>query len=415
MKNIFKYPVAIGMSPNTTWRDSYEALKVMLQPWKWKNGRSIKKIENWFCRFLNSNDAVSFISGRIALWAILKSFGIGKGDEVIIQAFTCAVVSNPVIWLGAKPVYCDIDSSINLDPKNLEKIITKNTKAVIVQHTFGIAADIDNIKQVAYKNNLIVIEDCAHSLGLMIKGAKAGSFGDAAFFSFGRDKIISSVFGGIAIVNDKHRNVQKKLRENQQNVKQASYNWIFQQLFHPLSMFLILPLYSLNIGKVMLVVFQKIGLLSKPVYEEEKKSMKPGIFPARYPNALACLLTVQIPRLDSYNEMRRKHAQYYFDNFKSVKSITLPKNRKDSVYLRFNIITDNAVQILSDAKKNNILLGNWYKNIIDPKGVVYEKVFYEKGSCPIAEKMAETSINLPTYPRLKISDLARVIKIVKKV
>src|SRR5581483_4013141 len=113
------------------------------------------------------------------------------------QAFTCVAVPNSVLWTGAKAIYADIDETGNLDPKDLEKKITKKTKAVIIQHTFGIAANMDAIQKVLKGKKIILIEDCAHALGASYKGKKLGTFGEFAFFSFGRDKVISSVFGGM--------------------------------------------------------------------------------------------------------------------------------------------------------------------------------------------------------------------------
>ena len=120
---------------------------------------------------------------------------IGEGDEVLVQAFTCVAVPNSVLWAQATPVYADIDATLNIDPIDVEKKITNRTKAIIVQHTFGIPADMDALVALAKKHNILLIEDCAHSLGATYKGKKVGTFGDAAFFSFGRDKVVSSVFG----------------------------------------------------------------------------------------------------------------------------------------------------------------------------------------------------------------------------
>ena len=136
---------------------------------------------------------------------MIKSFDITYGDEVIVQAFTCLAVPEVVIWCGAKPVYLDIDESLNLDIRLLEKSISSKTRIIIVQHTFGIPAKIDMIKKIAQKHNIILIEDCAHSLGAKYNSQKIGTFGDAAFFSFGRDKVISSVFGGLAFINPRSK------------------------------------------------------------------------------------------------------------------------------------------------------------------------------------------------------------------
>lgn len=115
---------------------------------------------------------------------------------MILQAYTCVSVSNAIIATGAKPIYVDIDAqTLNINPQLIEKHITQKTKAIIVQHTFGIPADIHAIQSIVKKHQLFFIEDCAHALGAQYKEKMVGSFGDIAVYSFGRDKVISSVNG----------------------------------------------------------------------------------------------------------------------------------------------------------------------------------------------------------------------------
>lgn len=409
---MIKDPIAISLSPNTQREEINHAIHILFRPWCWKNGKDIKRVEQWFTKYLDVQDAISFNSGRVALYALLKTFGIGKDDEVIVQAFTCVVVPNAVRWLEATPVFVDIDDTLAIDPNLLEKNISNKTKAIIVQHTFGVPAKIDQIKQIAKKHHLILIEDCAQSLGAMINGKKLGTFGDAAFFSFGRDKVISSVFGGIAVINSKSKIYHVRLRTIQRQLPYPDYYWIFQQLIHPLAFAVILPLYNIYIGKLMLLILQKIGLLSKPVYKEELEGEKPPIFPAKYPNALAVLLISQLKKLEYFNKKRKEIAAYYYQMLNNQKGIELPVIYDGAIYLRFNILTDKAEKILSYAKKRGMLLGNWYRDVIDPKGVLYEQIGYQKGSCPIAEEKATLSVNLPTYHKLTIADLDQIVKVV---
>ncbi|MBI4990856.1 aminotransferase class I/II-fold pyridoxal phosphate-dependent enzyme [Candidatus Gottesmanbacteria bacterium] len=417
---MFEFPIAIGLSPNTQTDDIWQALNALFMPWSWKEGSSVEKAEKWFKDYFGVSDAVSFNSGRSALYALLKIFNIGRGDEVILQAFTCVAVPDPVIWTGAKPIFVDIEETLNIDPGLLEKHINKKTKAIIVQHTFGIPAKIEMIAKIAQKYNLILIEDCAHCIGATYKDKKIGTFGDAAFFSFGRDKVISSVFGGMAIINGKFnpstslrtRMENGKLREFQQKLNYPSYFWILQQLLHPIAFAIILPLYNIYLGKLILFLLQKLNLLSFPLFPEEKLGNKPDIFPLKYPNALAQLVLVQLEKLDKYNLFRRETAAYYFRQLKEFPNIQLPAREKGAIYLRFNILIKNAEELLKIARKKGLVLGNWYKNIIDPRGVLYGKIGYKKGSCPSAEKTAGLSVNLPTYPRLTMIDLKRIVDLI---
>ena len=161
--------ISPSLSPNTGRTDVLKALAVLLMPWTWKKGGALLWVRQWFVDYLGVGEVAFFNSGRSALLAILESFGIGAGDEVIVQAFTCVAVPNSVIWAGAKPVYVDIDESYNTDPIDAEKKITKKTKALIVQNSFGIPAQIEKLLLLAKKYKFLVIEDCAHALGATYK------------------------------------------------------------------------------------------------------------------------------------------------------------------------------------------------------------------------------------------------------
>lgn len=411
---LFDKPIAISLSPNTEGQDVFKALEVIFKPWRWKSKKSVNIIENWFKQYLNCSQVVSFNSGRAALYSVLKAFDIGQNDEVLTQAFSCVAVANSISWTGAKPVFVDIDDSLNINHQLLEEKITRKTKAIIVQHTFGIPAKIIKIRKIANKHDLILIEDCAHSIGATVNGKKIGTFADAAIFSFGRDKVISSIFGGIAIINRRFKIENRKLTQFQKKLAYPSYFWIFQQLLHPIAFAIILPLYSSGIGKALLIVLQKLNLLSKAVFDQEKKGRKPSFFPSKYPGALASLLIPQLEKLEKYNNKRIEIAQTYFMNLRKFKQIKFPLKTQGATYLRFNILSKKGNNILFEAEKNNIYLGNWYKNTIDPKGVYFDKVNYTKGSCRKAEKAAELSVNLPTYPRLTDSQVRKIIAFIKK-
>ena len=261
--------INIGLSPNLTPKDSWLAFKMLFQPWKWKKGKALGELEDWFKNYTGMENVASFNSGRSAEYEILKALGIKDSDEVLLQAFTCVAVPNSVLWAAAKPVYVDIDQSLTMDPIDLERKITQKSKAVIVQHTFGNLANLREIIQICKKHGLVLIEDCAHIIKKDIQG-------DAAFFSFGRDKVVSSVFGGMAVIND-----QLPMANDQLNLNYPSSFWIFQQLLHPVASALILPLYDLGLGKLILWTLQKLHLLSFPVYPQEKKVEKPKDFPKR--------------------------------------------------------------------------------------------------------------------------------------
>jgi len=192
-----KRPIAISLSPNTEKDDVILAIKLFFSPIRWFNFRETEKLEIEFAaRFGNKYQALAVNSGRSALYLILSALGIKDFDEVAIQALTCVAVPNSVLWLKAKPLYIDVDDTFNLSPKDLSEKIGEKTKAIIVQHTFGVAAEMHSILKIARKRKIPIIEDCALALGGKYDNKLLGTLGDISFFSFGRDKVISSVFGG---------------------------------------------------------------------------------------------------------------------------------------------------------------------------------------------------------------------------
>lgn len=401
-------PIAISLSPNSEHDDALQSLKLLFSPWSWKEGICVRKLEQWFSDYFQAHTAVSFSSGRAAMIAILQAYGIGRDDEVLLQAFTCVAVPNAIISAGAKPIYVDANNSFTIDFLLLEKKITKMTKAIIAQHTFGIPSQMEKIIEIAKKHDLLVIEDCAHTIGGVLNGKKLGQFGDAAFFSFGRDKSFSSVFGGVAITND--GDIGKKMRDFQDTLSTPSHFWIMQQLLHPIAFSLILPLYNFfSIGKILLVLLQKFRLLSFPVTAIEKKGKTDAQFIKKMPNALSCLANHQLGKVTRYNKKREEISDYYIqhlnkDFFAFPFSIALP-------FLRFPVIVPKHKrgEIISYLKRYGIYLGTWYASIIDPKGTSFDLIGYEKGTAKNAERFANEVINLPTYPTMREHDMVRVV------
>ncbi len=401
-------PISIGLAPNLEFDDVILALRVVMQPWKWRDGNALGEIRKWFASRFATPHVFTFNSGRSAEFTILQALGIGPGDEVLLQAFTCVAVPNSVLWTGAKPVYVDIDEALNIDPVDIEEKITKKTKAIIVQHTFGIPGQMDKLVTLAKKHNLFLIEDCAHSLGATYKEKEVGSFGDAAFFSFGRDKVVSSVFGGVAIV--KNAAIAEKFSTSYQKLSYPPVWWICQQLLHPILFSLILPLYQSGIGKIILIIAQKLHLLSFPVYQEEKKGNKPSLFPTRLPNALGELVLHQLAKLERFNAHRQKCAAYFRKHLKNTQMV-IPEV-PGSIYLRFPIVNKNAEIILQEAKKQGIVLGNWYHEYIAPQGVDMKAVYFDPTTVPHAIAAAQHMVNLPTYPTLSQMQVDKVIALV---
>lgn len=338
--------------------------------------------------------------------AILNSLGLNKDEEVLLQAFTCNAVPNPILWSGLKPVFVDVnEETFNIDVNDLKKKITPRSKAVIVQHTFGLPAEIDEISEICRQNNLILIEDCAHALGAAYKGRRVGTFSKVAFFSFSRDKVISSVYGGMVVTNDDE--LAKKLEKYMLEIGSPTMFWILQQLLHPVLMnWLILPTYKI-FGKYLLVLFQWLHVLSKAVHWKEKRGQKPSYFPKRLPNTLAILALNQFKKLERFNQHRKEMANFYAENLGG-------KLNEGSVYLRYPIKHSRAHDIIKKAWQKNLLIGDWYTSPIAPADTQLDKIGYKSGSCPKTEKLAKETFNLPTHINILKSDAQRICDFLKQ-
>lgn len=404
MTNPFKL-VAISLIPNFTFREILLSLKLILNPGNYFDQNPALKLEHELGKYLSRKHMILFESGREAEYFLLRALGIGEGDEVIVQAFTCVAVPDPVLWVGAKPVYVDVDDSLNIDPEELKKAISKNTKAVIVQHTFGVPANLEKIRPICSEQGVALIEDCAHGLGNEYNGKKLGTFGEAAFFSFGRDKVISGVWGGAVATDDGE--LARKIQDTRSKTQERSTWWVAQQLIYPVLVWKILNTYGFfGLGKVIHKVFQTIGLLSRVVTLGEKSGEKPEVFYRGLPGALAVLILEQLKNLDNFLEHRRKLAKYYDSQLGTGFD---PK----SSYLRYSVQVDDPKGLRRFAAKKNIILGDWYDMVVAPKDVNLEKVSYKLGSCPEAENICKRIINLPTNPNMDFDDAAKVVKVVK--
>jgi perosamine synthetase len=407
-------PISISLSPNTEKDDILLAFKLKFQPWKWKEGKETEELEDEFKNYLGLKYAISFNSGRSSLMAILNSLGFEKGSEVFMQAFTCNAVANPIIWAGLKPVYVDCcEDNFNINTEDLRKKIGPKTRAVIVQNTFGLPADMDEISEICRQNGLILIEDCAHSLGAEYKGKKVGTIGKVSFFSFSRDKVISSVYGGMVATNDDA--LAQKIKAYQGKIGYPSCCWIFQQLLHPVLMnWLILPTYKI-FGKYLLVLFQSLHILSKAVHQKEKKGLVPGYFPKRTPNALAALAKNQFKKLEKFNNHRKEIADFYYQELLNTKyQITDTKYKEGNIFLRFSVKHQDAHKIIREAWRQNLLIGDWYTGAIAPSSTKMEKMQYIPGSCPIAEKLVKITLNLPTHINISPDEAKIITKFLKK-
>lgn len=412
-----KRAITTTLAPNYQADDVRLCLRLLFSPWRWRSGGETLRFEGTFARWLPVTHAVSFGSGRGALLAVLKTLEFQAGDEVLLQAFTCVAVPAAVQWANGVAVYVDIDPhTYTIDVADLERKITPRSRAVIVQHTFGYPADLEAVIKLARAKGLFVIEDCAHALGVRLDGRRLGLFGDAAIFSFGRDKPISSVFGGMAVTNDEL--LGRALRTRQRQLVMPSGGWVARQLLQPiLTVAAQRTLNFFGFGKLLLRISRITKILSLAVAPEEREGRRTALATYRLPAALAELALHQFQKLEAYTAHRQTIAAVYNKQLAQVPNITLPPaadSRRQNGYLLYTVSVRNPEHLLSAAERQDVHLGEWYRTAIAPHDVNGASVGYRAGTCPAAEQAARSVVNLPTHIGVTLKDAQHIAGIMQR-
>lgn len=392
--------ISISLIPNFDKKEVFEAWSLL-----WNNKKAVgssealrQSLEEYFGKKVSLTE-----NGRLAMYLLLKSFGVGKGDEVLVQAFTCSVVVSAIMALGAKPVYVDIDDEYNMDLLDLEKKITKKSRVVIVQHSFGMPVEMDKLLKIVKGKDIKVLEDLAHGLGNSYKGKLLGKWGDGAILSFGRDKVVSGLWGGGVVCSEED---YKRVEEEQKRWPERDRAWVKKELFYIVWVWLIVQSYGfLNLGKFLHWLSKKAALLSEPISKEEKKASLPLKFKGMR-NELSYLVLGQFNKIEEIIRKRKEGAKFYAKE--------LGKSYKEECsYLRYTIEVEGADELRKKTALKGVFLGDWYDQVVAPKSIKLEDFGYKIGSCPKAEEKSKRVINLATNPNMRKRDFVRVVEVVK--
>lgn len=378
------------------------------------DGVHIKQYEHKFANYLGVKHAYSFGAGRMAFYSLLKSFGVADGDEVILPGYTCVVVPAAIVYCGAKPIYVDIEpDTLCIDVDKIEDKITPRTKVIYAQHTFASFCDMDMIADIAKRYNLKVIEDCAHALGAEYDGKKAGTFGDAAYFTTEQSKIMSTGMGGMAVTNDDilAKSIAKIQMEasflDKNTIEKISLQIIEYNVFlHPLIAF---------IGKYIIYLINKLSLTIESTGCDEMNCIMPDKYPIKLSNIQSRIGLMQLERIDKNIEHRRKIAYFYRKLLETTGVKLYETNDKlyEPVYIRYSFLVKNRDGLQKIFQDNHLELGEWFNSVIHPKGSSFESVYYELGSCLNAEYIVKHNVNLPTHMKVKKSDVWRLVDLIK--
>lgn len=349
----------------------------------------------------------TFWKGRVALYATLRAMGIGPGDEVVVPGFTCVVVPNAVRLTGAAPVYADIErSGFNVDPSSVERLLTRKSKAIIVQHTFGIPAALDELVELARARGLRVVEDCAHTVAGAHAGRRLGTVGDAGFYSFQWSKPYTTGLGGMAVTRS--QGLATSLRE-----VQASF--VEPPRGARLRLGLQYRLYSRFftsqrawLAQDVLHLVSKLGLFVGSSSDRELEGHTPNDHTWR----MSAAQQTWGEQLVGSVQMRSQHAHALAERYErafAAAGWTTPERPPEAPLLRYPMLVGNREELLHASRSARVELGSWFDTPLHPVAPEVHHLYgYTFGQCPNAERTVRHIVNLPLHVGVTFGEADRI-------
>ncbi len=357
------------------WEKIFNSMHLMLGP-------NMKAFEKEFAEYSGVKYGIGVDSGTAALFIALKSMGINENHAVIAPSFTFFATIEAIVQTGAHPILIDIDEKdYNISPSKIKEFIEENTefdgenlfdkkskktiKAIIPVHLYGTPAEMDKIKDIAKRYNLLILEDCAQAHGAEFEGEKVGSLGDAAAFSFYFSKNLSAL-GEAGIILTNNEEIREKASMLRVHGQKDKYTHQF------------------------------IG------------------YNSRLDEIQAVVLRLKLKKLDSWNQKRIELAEYYNERLKEL-PLFLPINfsHKKSVFHLYVIRTDRRDELKDFLSKNGVGTGIHYP-IPSHLQPALKYLNYKKGDLPVSEKIADEILTLPMYPHLKEEDIEFIVDKIKE-
>jgi perosamine synthetase len=352
---------------------------------------------------------LTFFRGRVALFAILRGLGIGSGDEVAIPAYTCVAVPEAVLATGAVPVFFDLEpEALTSDPRHCEAVLTSRTRAIVVQHTFGMPADMERFSELARRRGLPLIEDCCHTYRSTWAGRTVGSFGDAAFYSFEWGKPIVAGLGGAAVCANpglwsRIEGVHASLEEPPfaRDLRISCQYYGFALMYRP----------SLYWAARRLKNALVSARLAEDNYTGEYGGEASSDFRYRMASSCRVRLLRRIRDLDAVTS----HSQLVSGRFRTLiraDGIHHFASAPDAspVYARYPLRTERKADVLRLAESVRVELAGWYDTPIHPlTAPEWKDVGYSAGACPNAERAAREVVTLPTHRKVSERDIDRTV------
>ncbi len=336
------------------------ALHAVLENTQFILGPNVQAFEKEAASYLGVKHALSCASGTDALHLALAAAGVGPGDEVITSTFTFIATAEAISYVGATPVFIDIDpKTFNLDPHLIEMAINKKTRAIIPVHLFGQPANMPEITSIAAKHNLLIIEDCAQSFGAAINGTMTGNIGLAGCHSFFPSKNLGCYGDGgmVTTDDDKMADAIRVLRNHGSSVR-----------YH----------------------HDVIG------------------YNSRLDEVQAAILRVKLKNINAYNKERYRVAQSYSQKLKDHVIVPFEDKIGNHVYHQYTVLTPKRDAIMKKLTENNISSAIYYPIPLHKQNVFLDD--YADIRLPVSERIASECMSLPIFPELEEKQITQIVE-----
>lgn len=352
--------------------DEIDAVKKVLESGMLVQGKVVKEFEEKFAEYIGVEYAVAVSNGTVALDVALKALDIGPGDEVITSAFSFIASGNCILFQNAKPVFADIDpKTFNIDPLDVAEKITSKTKAIIPVHIFGQPAKMDELKEIADENGIVLVEDSAQAHGAEYKGQKAGSLGDMGCFSFYATKNMMTGEGGMITTNN------KKFGERMRLIRSH--------------------------GELQRYTHIMLG------------------YNYRMTNLNAAIGLVQLKKLEKFNKKRRENAKLLSSGINNINGLTSPyvDSAVNHVFHQYVIRIENEYSLTREEFSNSLSSKGIGVAIHYPipiyKQPLYRKLGYDEITCKNTEDVCNRVLSLPVHPQVTKENVDFILTVLKKV
>jgi dTDP-4-amino-4,6-dideoxygalactose transaminase len=357
-----------------------KVLKVLRTRWL-STGPVTERFEKAFSKYMGDGYAIAVSNGTAALHLALAGLGIREGDEVILPSLTFVATANAVLYVGAKPVFADIvgPDDLNISPQEIEKKITKKTKAILAMHYGGYPCDMKSIMGIARRHSLFVVEDAAHAPGAEYQGKKCGMIGDIGCFSFFSNKNLVTGEGGMVVTHS------RELAEGVRRMRSHGMTALSWDKFH--------------------------GHLSS--YDIERLG-----YNYRTTEIQSVLGLVQLKKLDRNNRKREELVEAYRKELQGVKGISIPfaQFKGHPSYHLFPILLAPFIdrnKMMERLKDFGIQTSVHYPPV--HLFSLYRRRFsFEMGMLPKTEEASRREVTLPLHPRMKGEDVKWIVKKMKE-